>query len=253
MELFDLTGSVSLVTGGGGTLGSAIAGALHASGARVIVAGRNAERLEVVRARLAPDGLAIVADLSTEGGIEALFAAVERDVGRLDVLVNNAGVARDAQLGSVHESDFADVLRLNVSATYLCAQRALPLFGDRGKIVNIASVYGVVAADDRIYEGSPNMIRASAPYLASKAAVVQLTRDLAVRLAPRNIQVNCVSPGGIEGDQPDEFKRRYSERTPAGRMAVPSDVAGAVVFFASPASNYTTGQNLVVDGGLTAW
>ena len=122
---------------------------------------------------------------------------LSKQAGRLDILVNNAGgrTGRAARLGA--SSDFADVLQLNVTAAYLCAQRALPLFRGGGKIVNIGSIYGSVAADDRIYEGS-ELVRASAPYLASKAALVQVTRDLAVRLAAQNIQVNCVSPGGIE-------------------------------------------------------
>jgi NAD(P)-dependent dehydrogenase (short-subunit alcohol dehydrogenase family) len=121
-----------------------------------------------------------------------------------------------------------------------------------GKIVNIGSIYGTVAPNPSLYEGS-ELVRASPPYVVSKAALVNLTRDLAVRLAPRNIQVNMVSPGGIEEDQPAEFKRRYAERTPAGRMGTPDDVAGAVVFLSSKASDYITGQNLHVDGGFTSW
>jgi NAD(P)-dependent dehydrogenase (short-subunit alcohol dehydrogenase family) len=252
MTMFDLSDKVALVTGGGGRLGAAIAAALRACGARVVVTGRDVEQLERLRRDLGGETLAIPADLADETAIDRLFAAAEEQAGGLDILVNNAGVARDAPLGSVRSRDFAEVLHLNVTAAYLCAQRALPLFRGGGKIVNIGSIYGTLAADDRIYEGS-ELVRASAPYLASKAALVQLTRDLAVRLAARNIQVNCVSPGGIEAGQPEEFQRRYAARVPAARMATPDDVVGAVVYFASSASNYTTGQNLVIDGGLSAW
>jgi NAD(P)-dependent dehydrogenase (short-subunit alcohol dehydrogenase family) len=253
VRLFDLTGRTALVTGSTGILGSAIARALRDAGAQVAITGRDAGRLERVGAAIGPGTAAIAADLLSDDGIEVLFRGVEEHFGALDILVNNAGVATDAILGSVREPDFADVLRLNVTAAYLCIQQALPLFRNGGKVVNIGSIYGTLAADDRVYAGSDDMVRASAPYLASKGALVQLTRDLATRLAARGIQVNCVSPGGVEGDQPAEFKRRYSDRVPAGRMARTDDIVGAVVYFSSSASDYTTGQNLVIDGGLSAW
>jgi NAD(P)-dependent dehydrogenase (short-subunit alcohol dehydrogenase family) len=97
------------------------------------------------------------------------------------------------------------------------------------------------------------MVQASPPYVASKAALLTLTRDLAVRLAPWNIQVNMLSPGGVEADQPEAFRRNYERRTPAGRMARPDDAGGALVFLAAPASDYVTGQNILVDGGFTIW
>jgi NAD(P)-dependent dehydrogenase (short-subunit alcohol dehydrogenase family) len=247
---FSLDGRIALVTGGGGRLGSAIARGLAASGARVVVTGRDADRLAAVGA-----AAALEADLADEASIAGLFAELEGREGGLDILVNNAGTAADAPLGRVTAAQLHEVFAVNVVAATLCTQRAAPLLAARGggKVVNVGSIYGTVAPDPSLYEGSEGMVRASPPYVASKAALVNLTRDLAVRLAPQNIQVNMVSPGGIEAGQPAEFKRRYAARTPAGRMGTPGDVVGAVVFLASSAADYVTGQNVHVDGGFTAW
>jgi NAD(P)-dependent dehydrogenase (short-subunit alcohol dehydrogenase family) len=253
---FSLDGKVALVTGGSGRLGGAAARALAAAGARVVVAGRSIERLTAVVDELGRDrSAALQVDLADEGSITKLFDEVERQEGRLAILVNNAGIASEAPLDSLTAEQMHDVFAVNVVAATLCAQRAAPLMSASGggKIVNVGSIYGTVAPNPNLYEGSESMVRASPPYVASKGALVSLTRDLAVRLAPSNIQVNMVSPGGIEADQPAEFKRRYAVRTPGGRMGTPADVAGAVVFLASPASDYVTGQNLHVDGGFTAW
>ena len=252
---FSLDGRVALVTGGGGRLGSTFARALVAAGARVLLAGRSDERLAAVVNELGAERVsALQADVADESSIAAIFAQVQESEGRLDVLVNNAGVASDAPFGELTAAQLHQVLAVNVVGTALCSQRAAALMGPAGggKIVNIGSIYGTVAPSPFLYEGS-EMVRASAPYVASKSALVNLTRDLAVRLAPQNIQVNMVSPGGIEADQPDEFKRRYVQRTPAGRMGQPEDVAGAVVYLSSSAADYVTGQNLHVDGGFTAW
>jgi NAD(P)-dependent dehydrogenase (short-subunit alcohol dehydrogenase family) len=125
-----------------------------------------------------------------------------------------------------------------------------------GSIIQTSSIYGVVAPDQRIYEGSfylGGAINTPAVYSASKAAVIGLTRHLATYWASANIRVNTLTPGGVESGQNAEFSRRYSARVPLGRMAETGDMVGALVFLASDASGYVTGQNLVVDGGLTAW
>jgi NAD(P)-dependent dehydrogenase (short-subunit alcohol dehydrogenase family) len=252
---FSLEGRVALVTGGSGRLGTAFARALAAAGAHVVLAARSGDMLAAVVRELGADqAAALQVDLGDESSVAALFDELERSEGRLDILVNNAGVATDAPLEQVTAAQLHEVFAVNVVGATLCSQRAASLMAGAGggKIVNIGSIYGTVAPSASLYEGS-KMVRASPPYIASKSALVNLTRDLAVRLAPKNIQVNMVSPGGIEGDQPDEFKRRYLERTPAGRLGTPEDVAGAIVFLSSAASDYVTGQNLHVDGGYTSW
>jgi 2-deoxy-D-gluconate 3-dehydrogenase len=231
-SLLSLAGKTALVTGGGGRIGSAISAAFTDAGAQVIAVGRDQ------------------ADVTDDAALDALFERIDD----LDILVNCAGRASAEQLGSVTRDEFNAVLNLNVTSAYLCVQRATPLMERRGggKIVNVGSIYGTAGADRRLYEGT-DMVQASAAYVASKSALVNLTRDLAVQLAPLNIQVNMLSPGGVEAGQPDDFQERYRQRTPAGRMATPEDMAGTAVYLASPASDYVTGQNILVDGGFTSW
>jgi gluconate 5-dehydrogenase len=255
-DLFDLSGRLALVTGASGRLGRAFADALADAGAAILLTGRDKEGVSATAAAVGPATLGIhPADLREEAAIERLFAEIKEHHGGLDVLVNNAGIARQARFGEVTAEDFAEVLAVNVTATFLCAQHAAPLMRARGggKIVNVGSIYGSVAVDPRIYDGVPGMVQSSPPYAASKSALLNLTRDLAVRLAPWNIQVNLVSPGGVEADQPGPFRESYSQRTPAGRMARAADISGTVTYLAAPASDYVTGQNILVDGGLTAW
>jgi NAD(P)-dependent dehydrogenase (short-subunit alcohol dehydrogenase family) len=252
--LFDISGATAVVTGATGRLGRVFAAALADAGADVVLTARDADALAGLAAQLGERAVAtIAADLTGEGEIDRLFDDVRERCARLDILVNNAGAGRDAPFGDVSAADMAALQTLNVTVPLLCAQRAAALMTGGGKIVNVGSIYGSVAVDTRIYEGAPDMVRASPAYIASKAALVGLTRELAARLAPRGIQVNMLSPGGVEADQPAPFRAAYAARTPAGRMARPEDVAGTIVYLCSPASDYVTGQNVLVDGGFTAW
>ncbi len=250
---FDLTGRRALVTGGAGRLGRAIASALAAAGAEIVLAGRDADSLADAANEL--DAATQQLDLASEESISTAFDAMEAEGGPLNILVNNAGVASAAGFGEVTADEFDRVLRTNVTGAYLCAQRVAPAMGDAGggKIINVGSIYGTVAADQRIYEGAGEMVRSSSAYAASKAALVNLTRDLAVRLAALNIQVNMLSPGGVVAGQPQAFQDSYVRRTPAARMATPADIGPTAVYLAAPASDYVTGQNIHVDGGFTAW
>ncbi len=251
---FDLSGRVALVTGGGGRLGRAFATALGTAGADVVVTGRDAERLAGTAAALGERAAGtVVADLAAPGGVDTLFDAFEREHARLDILVNNAGIAARAPFGELTAEILHELYAVDVVAPLLAAQRAAALMPDGGKIVNIGSIYGAVGVDSRLYEGAPDMVPASPAYVACKGALVALTRDLAVHLAPREIQVNLLSPGGIEAGQPESFQERYAARTPAGRMGRPPDVGGTLVWLCAAASDYVTGQNILVDGGFTAW
>jgi gluconate 5-dehydrogenase len=246
---FDLSGRRALVTGGAGRLGRAISAALAEAGAEVVLAGRDEDGLAVVAEEIGADVQSL--DLTSESSIEAAFEAV----GPVAILVNNAGVASAAGFGEVTADEFNRVVMTNVTGPYLCAQCAAPAMRELGggKILNVGSIYGSVAADQRIYDDAGEMVRSSSPYAASKGALVNLTRDLAVRLAEWNIQVNLLSPGGVEADQPQAFQEAYRRRTPAGRMATPADIGPTAVYLAAAASDYVTGQNIHVDGGFTSW
>jgi NAD(P)-dependent dehydrogenase (short-subunit alcohol dehydrogenase family) len=248
----DLAGKRVLVTGASGLLGRALADGFAEAGSTVLLTGRDATRLEETASGIAGSST-FAADLSDPAATDALFEWVSNE-GGIDVLVNNAGSASAERFGEVTADEFRRVLDVNVVSTYLCSQHAAAAMRGRGggAIVLIGSIYGSIAPDDRLYEGV-DMVAASAAYCASKAALVNLTRELAIRLAPDGIRVNMVSPGGIERGQPDAFQRRYEARTPLGRMGTPSDMVGPVLLLASDSASYVTGVDLLVDGGFTAW
>jgi 2-deoxy-D-gluconate 3-dehydrogenase len=255
-DLTDLTGKEVLITGATGRIGRALAAGFVEHGAHVILTARSESKLAALRDGLGHDRAAVrVADLTTEVGVNDLFDALEAGLDALDVLITCAAQASPKQFGSLRSRDFEEVFALNVIGVFLCVQRAVALMERAGaaKVLNVGSIYGSVAVDRRLYADAPEMIQGSAPYIASKSALVNLTRDLAVLLAPRNIQVNMMSPGGIYADQPRPFVVAYESRTPLGRMAVPSDVVGTALYLCSAASDYVTGQTIMVDGGFTAW
>lgn len=251
-----LTGRIALVTGAAQGNGRAIARALAGHGADLVIVDINAMRLEEARAELAATGcevLALEADCAEVASIRAVAAAVRERLGRLDVLVNNAGILRIAAFPDISEADFDATFDLNVKGAYFLMQEAQRLMPPGSAIVNIASVAGV---DGRTL---------SAPYAASKAALIALTKTLARALAPRRITVNAVAPGlidtefnrildqklGVEqqGLPPGEFIRRRAAEIPLGRVGVPEDVAGVVAFLTSPAASYITGETVILSGG----
>jgi NAD(P)-dependent dehydrogenase (short-subunit alcohol dehydrogenase family) len=187
--------------------------------------------------------------------------------GRIDILVNNAAMndAVESPISSAEQSAFEQypvqlfrrVMEVNVTGTFLMCQIIGSIMAQQGQgsIINIGSTYGVVAPDQRLYQDSngAQLMYKSSAYPASKGAVVMLTKFLATYWGTAGVRANVLSPGGVQNGQSELFQQKYAQRTPMGRMAHPSDYEGALVFLASDASAYMTGQNLIVDGGWTAW
>ena len=169
------------------------------------------------------------------------------------MLINNAGIGVFDPFWERDFKDFMNVMAVNAGGTFLCTKEALNIMkgGGGGSIVNIGSVYGVVSSDPSIYTDCSRMN--SEAYSASKAAVIQLTKYFSVHAIENNVRVNCVSPGGIFNEQGEDFIKNYSSKTPMGRMAEYEEITGAITFLSSDEASYINGQNLVIDGGLTAW
>jgi 3-oxoacyl-[acyl-carrier protein] reductase len=244
-NMFDLTGMTALVTGASGGIGSAIAQALAAQGARLAVSGSNEDKLEQFRATLGGDHVAVPCDLSDGAAVDGLVpAAVAALGGRLDILVNNAGVTRDNLVMRMKDEEWDSVIRVNLEAAFrLVRAAAKPMMKARfGRIVSITSVVGQT--------GNPGQ----ANYAASKAGLVGMSKALAQELASRNITVNCVAPGFIRSAMtdvlPEAQKAALLGRIPAGDLGSPDDIGAAVVYLASRESGYVTGQTLHVNGGM---
>jgi len=247
---FDLHGKVALVTGAYRGLGFAIAKGLAEAGATVVLNGRKAEPLASAAKTLTDAGQrasTCVFDVTDGDAVRAGVAAIEREHGALDILVNNAGIQRRSPLVDFKRQDWDDVIATNLTAPYLVAQAVLPgmIARKSGKIVNIASLMSDLAR--------PTVV----PYTAAKGGVRQLTRGMAVELAPHNIQVNAISPGYFATEMNRalidnaEFNAWVCKRTPAGRWGEPPEIAGLAVFLCSAAANYITGQLITIDGGMS--
>jgi len=258
-ERFDLSGRVALVTGAGNGIGKALAYGLAEVGASVVVADLDAEAAEAVARAIG--GMAQMVNVTKPASIETLFAAIDARYGRIDVVVNNAGGGGgNAPVLDLDLADWQAGLDLTLTSALLCSQQA----GRRmvkqggGKIINVASVYGLVGHDSSLYDPRPDgEAREAITYLVAKAGVIQLTRGLAVYWAKHNIQVNAIAPGMVKTERlgreiSEAAWDRLSARVPVGRPADPDDLVGAVIFLASDASSYITGQTLPIDGGWTS-
>jgi len=261
-ELFDLTGRVAVVTGGTGQLGKAMCEALAEQGAHVIVVSRTEKDCKILAEELTEryqKSLAIPTDVTKPDDVSEMAHRIEEEYGRLDVLINNAYCGEIAPFEEMTLDEFESALEGALNSTFLCTRETLPLLRDgNSSIINIASIYGVVAPDHSIYgeSGLNNPIN----YGAAKAGVIQFTRWIATRYGKENIRANAITPGGIYNselesrpDYTDTFVPNYEDKTPLGRMGNPEDMKGPIVFLASDASQWITGQNLVVDGGWTTW
>jgi NAD(P)-dependent dehydrogenase (short-subunit alcohol dehydrogenase family) len=258
-DLFSLRGRVALVTGACGWLGSAMSRALSESGATLVVTSRNGEQAAEFAAGLPGAGhLGIGFDQGDTDSIPGFVADVVRRLGRIDVLINNAYGGTAPDIDNATAEDFDRSYHTGLTAYFLLAREVMRHLREReapGSIVNIASMYGVVASYPSAYEELP--VNSPPNYHGLKGAVVHLTRHLAAYWAPYNIRVNAISPGPFPkpetGQQMPEFIKRLEQKVPLGRMGQPEELKGAVVLLASDAGSFITGQNLLVDGGWTAW
>jgi NAD(P)-dependent dehydrogenase (short-subunit alcohol dehydrogenase family) len=263
---FELADRVCVVTGGAGILGEPMCAALARYGGKVAVMDNQGERIAAVVKRIAEANslariIGVTADIRSREEVEKAVSSIENTLGPIDVLVNNAA-AKSPNFFAPFESfpldDWNHVMSINLTGAMICCQVVGAAMAQRGRgsIVNTLSIYGIVGPDQRIYEGSSyegRAINTPAIYSASKAGLWGLTKYLATYWGGRGVRVNAITPGGVFSGQNDIFVDRYSARVPLGRMAQKNELCGALVFLASDASSYVTGQNLVVDGGLTAW
>jgi len=242
--MFDLTGMTALVTGASGGLGSSIAKALSAQGARLAVSGSNVEKLEAFRAGLGGDHVALPCNLSNGAAVDQLVPQAVETLGKLDILVNNAGVTKDNLLMRMKDEEFEDVIRINLEAAFrLMRAAAKPMMKARfGRIISITSVVGVT--------GNPGQ----ANYVASKAGLIGMTKSVAQELASRGITVNSIAPGFMASAMTDALNEQQREgilsRIPLGAMGTGDDIGAAVVYLASKEAGYVTGQTLHVNGGM---
>jgi NAD(P)-dependent dehydrogenase (short-subunit alcohol dehydrogenase family) len=268
-NLFDLSGKTVVVTGAAGIQGQQITKGLAAHGANIaavdIVEDELTELTTAISAEYDVKALPFICDVSQPDSVSEMTESVINAFGSIQVLHNNAaGKTADVADFFTPFEDFSygvwqEIMDVNIGGMFLVAQsigKHMVERGEGGSIIQTASTYGLVGPDFRIYEGSHYLgheITTPAVYSASKAAVVGLTKYLATYWGQKNIRVNTLVPGGIESGQNQTFKDNYSSRTPLGRMAQVDEMVGAVIYLASDASSYMTGQQIVVDGGWTTW
>ena len=263
---FSVEGKIIGLIGATGILGTQYVRYLTSLGARVVIGDVDLSRCEALQTETQEAGgssLALEVDNTDEGSLVAFFKKIHSEFGQLDVLINNAQVKPDgfyAPFESYSKDTLMEVLDGNLVGVTIASREACGYFLRQGSgvIINVASVYGITAADQRQYEGVDNIYfpdqKFSSPvsYAISKAGVVQLTRYLASYYREQKIRVNCLTPGGVSDNHDATFNQQYSYRTTLGRMANKDEYNGAILFLCSDASSYMSGANLVVDGGLTA-
>ena len=239
--MFDLSGKVALITGATGGIGGAIARKMRAAGATVVVSGRNVTKLD---AEFDDEYIKIPCDLAADGGaVELVMNTIER-AGKIDILINNAGITRDTLLMRMTDDQFDEVINTNLRSCFkMCRAAIMPMMKNRfGRIINMASIIGTI--------GGPGQ----ANYAASKGGMIAMTKSIAAEVASRGITANAIAPGFIKTPMtdvlPDELKKTYLAQIPAGRFGEPEDIANACVFLASNEASYINGQTLHVNGGM---
>ena len=267
--LFDLSGKTAVVTGASGILGRHFCSGLAEMGSAVALVDIQESAVQDLASELnqkyGVKALSFVCDVSKPQSVADTVDRVVAEFGTINILHNNAAAKSndlDAFFASFEDcslEQWREIMAVNLDGMFLVAQavgKQMVRQGTGGSIIQTSSIYGAMAPDQRIYEGSfylGRQINTPAIYSASKSGVIGLTKYLATYWADKGIRVNAIAPGGAESGQNDEFMRRYSARIPMGRMAQPHEIVGALLYLASEASSYVTGQTILVDGGLDAW
>ena len=239
--MFNLTGRVALITGATGGIGSAIAKKMKQAGATVVVSGRNIAKMN---AEFGDEYIKIPCDLATEGGAVELIMNTIEQAGKIDILINNAGITKDTLLMRMSDEQFEDVINTNLRSCFkMCRAAIMPMMKNRyGRIINMASIIGVIGG-----AGQAN-------YAASKGGMIAMTKSIAAEVASRGITANAIAPGFIKTPMtdvlPEELKNTYLAQIPSGRFGEPEDVANACVFLASDEASYINGQVLHINGGM---
>ncbi len=242
--MFDLTGKKALVTGATGGLGEEIARALHKAGAIVALHGTREEKLSALKQELGDRAMTFPANLSDRAAVKQLAADVQEQLDGLDILVNNAGITKDGLFVRMSDADWDQVIEVNLSSVFMLTREiAYPMMRRKtGRIINITSVVGVT--------GNPGQVN----YCASKAGMIGMTKSMAQEIASRGVTVNCVAPGFISSAMTEKLNDKQKEAImsaiPMKKMGAGSDIASAVMFLASDAAGYITGQTIHVNGGM---
>ncbi len=252
LDRFRLDGKVALVTGGSRGLGYVIAEALSSAGAAVALSSRTAEpakrAAESIAKATGRDVVGLAADVTAAANVESMIERVLQSFGRIDILVNNAGINVRGPIEDLREDDWDAVIDTNLKGPWLCCRAVAPAMKRQkwGRVINVSSMLGEIALPGRT------------PYASSKGGHTMLTKTLALEWAPFNVNVNAIGPalviteGTIHIKNNPELAEKYRKTIPLGRLAEPSDMAGAVCFLASEAADFITGQTIYVDGGVTA-
>ncbi|MBR6598510.1 MAG: 3-oxoacyl-[Alphaproteobacteria bacterium] len=239
--MFDLSGKVALITGATGGIGCAIAKKMKQAGATVVVSGRNVAKMN---AEFGDEYIKLPCDLAAEGGaVELIMDTIEK-CGKIDILINNAGITKDTLLMRMTDEQFDDVINTNLRSCFkMCRAAIMPMMKNRfGRIINMASIIGTI--------GGPGQ----ANYAASKGGMIAMTKSIAAEVASRGITANAIAPGFIKTPMTDvlgeDLKKTYLAQIPAGRFGEPDDIANACVFLASEEAAYINGQTLHINGGM---
>lgn len=261
-----LTGKTAIVTGAVGFLGKYFCTGFAEAGANLALLDLDQKKCQDFAAELSDtyniEAEGYYCDITQKKSVQKMMEMVSFKFSQIDILLNNASYrsknpkALHAPFEEYSLEEWQQMMDVNVNGPFLCSQAVGALMrkqNQNGSIINVASIYGIRGTDQRIYPQGENRANNPASYSTAKGAIISLTKYLATYWGNAGIRVNSISPGGIENQQNEEFIKRYSDRVPMDRMAQPKEMVAAVIYLASNASSYVTGQNLVVDGGLSAW